>query len=57
MLGEREETLKERCICKEERRNVEIFIYQSKKEVNRQFGRKVNQNIREKNRSLGKWIR
>ena len=38
-------------ICKEEKRKVKRCIYQSKKEVNEQFGRNMSQNIDE-NRKL-----
>ena len=53
VLGARDEYAKERCrkAYKEEKRKVKIFIYQSKKEVNEQFRRKMNQDVKE-NRKL-----
>ena len=47
MLGARYEDAKERClkVYKEEKRKVERCIYQSKKAVREQFGRKMNQYV------------
>ena len=44
MLGVMDEIEKERCkdINKEEKRRVKRYIYQSKKEVNEQFGEMMN---------------
>ena len=44
MLGARDEDAKERCldVYKEEKIKVKKSIYQSKKEVNEQLGRKMN---------------
>ena len=46
-LGARDEEVKERCleVHKEENRKVKSCIYQSKNEVNKQFGRKMNQDV------------
>ena len=43
----REENAKERCleVYKEEKRKVKMYIYQSKKEIQEQFGRKMNQDV------------
>ena len=43
-LGARNEDARERCsdVYKEENRKVKRCIYQSKKEVQEQFGRKIN---------------
>ena len=45
VLGARDEDVRERCLeaYKEEKRKVKRYIYQSKKEVQEQFGRKINQ--------------
>ena len=45
MLGARDEDAKERCLeaYKEEKSKVKSCIYQSKKEVQEQFGRMMNQ--------------
>ena len=53
MLGVRDEDAKERCLeaYKEEKRKVKSCIYHSKKEVNEQFGRKMNQDLN-RNRKL-----
>ena len=47
LLGARDEDARERCleVYKEEKRKVKKFIYQSKEEVQEQFGRKVNQDL------------
>ena len=47
MLGDRDEVAKEECMNahKEENRNVKRSIYQRRKEVNEQFGRKMNQDV------------
>ena len=47
MLGARDEDARDRCleIYKEEKRKVKRCLYQSKKEVQEQFGRKMNQNV------------
>ena len=47
MLGARNEDAKERCleVYKEEKRKVKKCIYQSKEEVQKQFGRKMNQDV------------
>ena len=47
MLGARDEDARERCleVYKEEKRKVIRFIYQSKKEVKEQFGRKMNKDV------------
>ena len=44
VLKAKNENRKKRCIeiYAEENRRVESYIYQSKKEVNEQFGRKIN---------------
>ena len=41
------EEAKERCMeaCREEKRKVKKCIYHSKKKVNEQFGRKMNENV------------
>ena len=46
-LGGRDDDSKERCMetYKEEKRKVERYIYQSKKKVNEQFGRKINEDL------------
>ena len=46
-MGVRDEITKDRCmeVYKEEKRKVKRCIYQSKKEVNEQFGRKMNQDV------------
>ena len=44
MLGVRDEDAKERCM--EEKRKLKGCIYQSKKKVNEQFGRKMNQDVK-----------
>ena len=53
VFGARNEAAKERCIetHKEWKGKFKMCIYQSKKEVNEQFGRKMNQDIG-KNRKL-----
>ena len=53
VLGARDVYTKERCrkVYKEEKRKVKRFIYQSKKEVNEHFRRKMNQDVKE-NRKL-----
>ena len=47
MLGARDAGARERCleVYKEEKRNVKRRIYQSKEEVQEQFGRKMNQDV------------
>ena len=47
MLGVRDEDSKERCMeaYKEEKRKVNMCIYQNKKEVNDHFGMKMNQDV------------
>ena len=47
MLGARDEDVKQRCmeVYKEDKRKVKKYIYQSKEEVNEQYGRKVNQDM------------
>ena len=47
VLGARDEETKERCMktCREEKRKVRRCIYQSKKELNEQFGMKMNQYV------------
>ena len=47
MLGARDKDATERClkVYKEEKRNVKSCINQSKKEVQEQFGRKINQDV------------
>ena len=47
MLVARDEKANERCleVYKEEKRKVKRRIAQSKREVNEQFGRKMNQNV------------
>ena len=47
VLGARDEVAIGRCgeVYKEEKRNVKRCIYQSKKDVNEQFGRKMNQEV------------
>ena len=47
MLGASDEEAKERCMeaYREEKRNVEKCIYQSKKIVNEQFGGKMNKDV------------
>ena len=54
-MGASDEAAKERCmkICKEKRK-VKRCIYQNKKEVNKQFGRKKNQDV-DLNRKLFWW--
>ena len=44
MFGARDEHGREGCIevCKEEKRKIKRYIYQIKKEVNEQIGRKMN---------------
>ena len=46
-LGARDEEAKERCMeaCIVEKGKVKRCIYQSKKKVNEQFGRKVNEDV------------
>ena len=52
LLEARDEVAKERCMeaYKTEKRKIKRCIYQSKKEVNKQLGRKMNQDVSE-NRS------
>ena len=52
-MGARDEETKERCmeVYREEKRKVKSCIYQSKKKVNEQFGRKMNEDMNE-NRKL-----
>ena len=47
VLGARDEEAIERCleVYKEEKREVKRSIYQSKEEVQEQFGRKMNQDV------------
>ena len=47
VLGARDEDVKDRCMeaYREEKRKVKRCIYLNKKEVNEQFGRKMNQNV------------
>ena len=53
MLEARDEDARETCleVYKEVKRKVKICIYQSKKEVQEQYGRKMNQDVNE-NRKL-----
>ena len=46
-MGARDEDARERCLefYKEEKRKVKRCIYQSKKEVQEQFRRKMNQDV------------
>ena len=48
MLAARNEDAKERCMeeYREEKRKVKRCIYKSKKRVNEQFGRKMNQDVK-----------
>ena len=43
MLGARDEDARERCleVYKEEKRKVKLYIYHSKRDVQEQFGRKI----------------
>ena len=47
LLGARDEEAKERCmeVYNKEKREVKRCIYQSKKKMNEQFGRKMNQDV------------
>ena len=47
VLGGTDEAAKERCIeaFKEEKRKFKRYIYQSKKKVNEQFGKNMNQDL------------
>ena len=47
VLGVRDEIAKDRCmeVYKKEKRKGKRCIYQGKKEVNEQFGRKMNQDV------------
>ena len=47
MLAASDEEVKERCIevYREEKRKVKRCIYQSKKIVNEQFGREINEDV------------
>ena len=56
VLGARDEVAKERCMetYKEEKRKVKKCIYQSKKEVIEQFGRKMNQDVNGKSKLFWK---
>ena len=47
MLGVRDEDARERCleVYKEEKRKVERCLYQIKKKVQEQIGRKMNQDV------------
>ena len=49
VLGTRDEDARERCLeaYKEEKRKVKRCIYQSKEEVQEQFGMKMNQDVNE----------
>ena len=49
MLAVSDEETKERCVeaCREEKRKVKKCIIQSKKKVNEQFGKKMNEDIME----------
>ena len=53
MLAATDKEAKERCMeaYREEKRKVKSYIYQSKKKVNEQLGKKMNQNVNE-NRKL-----
>ena len=58
VLGARDEAAKERCIdmYREEKRKVKRCIYQSKKKVNEQFGRKMNQDVNGKRKLFWKEV-
>ena len=47
VLGARDEDASGRCleVCKEEKKKVKRCIYQSKKDVQEQFGREIKQNV------------
>ena len=47
VLGARDEEAKERCMeaYREEKRKIKRCIYQSRKKVNEQFGRKMNEDV------------
>ena len=49
MLAASDEEAKERCmkVYREENRKVKRCIYQSKKKLNGQFGRKMNEDVNE----------
>ena len=51
MLAARIEEAKEKCMeaYREEKRKVKICIYQCKKKVNEQFGRKMNKDVNGQN--------
>ena len=55
VLEARDEAAKERCIeaYKEEKRKVKRCIYQSKKKVNEQFGKKRNKDVNGKKKKRG----
>ena len=59
VLGVRDEDAMERCleVYKEEKRKVKRCIYQSKEEVQEQFGRKMNQDVNVNRKLFWKEVR
>ena len=60
MLGVKEELAKEKCmeVYKKKKRKDKRCICQSKKEVNKQFGIEMNQNISRNRKWIGKkWVK
>ena len=56
MLGAKDEDAKESCleVCKEKKRKAKRCIYQSKQNVNEQFGKKMNQDVNGNRKSFWK---
>ena len=59
MLGARDEAAKQKCMeaHREEKKKVKRCIYQSKREVNEQFGRKMNQDVKGNRKLFRKEVR
>ena len=58
-MGARNEVVKQKCMkaYKEEERKVKKCIYQSKKKVNEQFGRKMNEDMNGNRKLFQKEVR
>ena len=58
VLGASDEEAKERCIeaYREEKRKIKRCIYQSKKKVDEQFGRKMNEDVNENRKLIWKKV-
>ena len=59
VLATRDQEAKERCMeaYREEKRKVKMCIIQSKKKVNEQFGRKINEDVNENRKLFWKELR